>query len=223
MSVQSTTSIDVLKNTKQFLNKTVWLMGSGPSLDLFDLNLLRDQCVFALNAAITLISNNKFKNAWWIFRDVRICHQLGKKLDQWRSWRVITHLRGYHEMRDVMNLKMKNVVAYLYNKDGITHERTIIEDALQLLKFIGISQVNLIGIDHCVVKNQPYARDLMWKECFFYDPKKPHPEREIAPVQAMINSMINLKPKLNNLKIYNTSPYYPDKSVFEFRDFKSLV
>ena len=222
MTMQVHSDIGVLQANKKFKDKVCWLVGSGPSLDEVDLSKIKDQTIFAVNAAITLFSEAKFRDAWWIFRDRRIVHQLGKRLDKWGLWRVITHKSGFMTVKDVCGHTGKRMVVYLYNKDAIIHRRTIIEDALQILQLLGFKQVNLVGIDHAVVENRPYAKALSWKECFFYNPKTPPISGKSIALGSMMDAMEQIKPSLGKMKVINTSPYYP-KPIFEHVEFADLV
>jgi hypothetical protein len=187
-----------------------------------DVSELRDKTVFAVNAAITLFTEKKFKDAWWIFRDRRIVRQIGNRLDRWKRWKVITHKAGHLTLKDVVGHASKNMVVYLYNKDALIHRRTIIEDALQLIHMLGFKQVNMAGIDHAVVDNKPYAKALSWKECFFYDPKKPPESGKSVAMGSMVDAMEQILPEVKGLKIVNTSPYYP-KPIFEHAEFSDLI
>jgi hypothetical protein len=222
MTMHVSSDIGVLQAEKRFLGQTCWLMGSGPSLDEIDISLLKGKTVFAVNAAITLIANNTFKSPWWLFRDRRIVHQIGSRLDRWKRWGIFTHKAAFMTVKDVCGVKNKSMVAHLYDKEGVIHKRTIIEDALQIIKMLGFKQVNMVGVDHAVVENRPYAKALSWKECFFYDPKTPPKSGTSVALNSMMKAVEDLLPHLEGLKIVNTSPYYP-KPIFEHAKFSELL
>jgi hypothetical protein len=215
-------SIDALDGKHK--GKRCWLIGSGPSLDEVKLGKIpKEDHVYCLNASICLFADaKKWPNAWWIFRDRRICQEVGKRVSTWGRWKVITHQKAFQQLKDTRIARFKNVVAYLYELSGVTHQRTIVEDALQLIQFMGFKEVNLVGIDHCVVNNQPYAKNLMFKHCYFYNPDKPPKNSDNHPIEAMVKAMEDLKPRLTSLKVFNTSPYYP-RPVFAERTFEESV
>lgn len=194
-----------------------WIVGSGPSLDVLPWkNIPKEDYVFCLNASITLFMDiGRFPNAWWFYRDRRICREIGTRLNPWRRFKIFTTRKGFLQARDCRLLHMKNVQAVIYEDKALIHERTVVEDALQLIRDMGFSECTLVGIDHCVVNGVPYAKDLMWKDCHFYS-NKGNEQPEFQPIEAMIKSMENIKPKLGDLRVFNASPYYP-REVFPAR------
>jgi len=216
MAKQMSTDISVLKAEKRFLGQKVILVGAGASLDKLDLTKIGNCPIIAVNAAITLFTNNRiFKNPWWLFRDTRICFEMGQRLKDWPHWRVITHTRGHHEINDAMGAKRHSMSIYIFAKDNFEHKRTIITDALQILEYFGVSEVYLVGIDHCIVDHQPYAQKLMWKECHFYDVNTKKPNVGNRPIQEMVDAMKAMKSILKKIKVFNTSEIYPEP-VFEY-------
>jgi hypothetical protein len=221
MTMQVSTKLVDLAN--KFTGQKCWLVGSGPSLDILNPSRLGRANIFALNAAITLFANvGRHKNAYWLFRDRRVIREVAPRLKSWRRWRVITHLTAYHSLRDSAGFKRINSMAYTFNKDAFIHKRTVVEDALQILVILGFSEVYLLGIDHRIINNKPYAEALKWKECFFYNPKKPPPSGKSIALQSMVEAMKDIKPHLGKMKVFNTSPYYPEP-VFEHVGFEEAL
>lgn len=221
MTMHVETSVEALAGKHE--GESCWIVGSGPSLDDVKLGEIpKDAHIYCLNAAMTLFADSKkWKNAWWIYRDRRICMEVGKRLSGWLKWKVLTHKKALQNLKDSRIARYKNVVAYLYEPTALVHKRTVVEDALQIVQMLGYEEVNLLGIDHCIVDGRPYARNLMWKHCYFHDTNKPQEEGR-KPIEAMVRAMEDLKPKIDKIKVYNLSPYYP-RPVFEQRTFAQAV
>lgn len=195
-----------------FSEKRVWIIGSGPSLDLFDLTKIPNtDTILALNAAITLFTDvRKYPNAWWVYRDIRVAHEVVEKLVKsqlpWRAWKIITHIRGWMALKDKNYWKRFSHRVHLFNINSFIHEKTVAEDALQIALVMGFKQAILVGVDCAVHDNRPYAKSLMWKECHFYNIQKP--ATESAACKTMARALESLKPKLSgHIEVLNTSPY----------------
>jgi hypothetical protein len=147
--------------------------------------------------------------------------EVGPHLDKWRNWKVITHTKAKHRLCDTRIIKYKNARFLIYDIDSVVHNRTIIEDALQLIELLGYKECILVGVDHFVRDNKPYSRRFRWKDCYFYNPKIPK-EKTSVPIEAMVVAMEKLKPMLKGLRVINTSKLYP-RPVFEYRDFEEAV
>jgi hypothetical protein len=219
MSVESPIDIQCGKHT----GERCWVVGSGPSLDKVNLRRLpRTEDVYALNATITLLTSHP--RAWWFFRDRRICFEIGpQRLASWKRWRVVTHRKALEMVKDRRMIpRGRSMVAYLYNQDSIIHRRTVLEDTLQIVKFMGYDEVVLVGIDHAIINDCPYAKALAWKDCHFHNPNPDGGVKGVKPIEAMVAAMEQLAPTLAPLRVVNTSRSYPRK-VFEYKSFKAVL
>lgn len=210
MTMQVITKLSALNGLLK--DKQAWIVGCGPSLDAYsdrDIEQMRDHNIIALNSAITMFNPRIFKNVYWLYRDIRLVNEVVPRIKDWRNFRIITHTRGYNNFADQVAVKQKNVRAYLYPKDSVIHKRTIAEDALQIAKLVGLEAVYLLGVDHRVVNNQPYAHRFKWKECYFYNPKKPPAGGTTIPITAMYEAMQDLAPDLEPMQVRTCTEGYP--------------
>ena len=211
----------LLVGTKR--GQRAWLVGSGPSLDVVPWkDIPKDDHIFCLNASIIIFLDiGKFPNAWWLYRDRRICNEIGDRLNPWKRFKILTTRKGFYQARDTRLLRQKNAAIHIFDENTLIHERTVAEDALQLVHAMGFYEVNLVGIDHCVVQGKPYAKMLSWKQCYFYGRKEENPP-ERHSIRAMVDAMKGIKNHIEGLDVFNTSPFYPEE-VFPYRSIEDAL
>lgn len=198
-----------------------FIVGSGPSLDDFDLSKIGKEYVFCLNASITLFANShRHPNAWWVVHDRRAILEIAPKLEDWHRWKIITHNKPWTALKDI-GIR-GGVNALIYPQHKIIHTRTVAEDAIQIAEYMGFDEAYLVGIDCGVRDNRPYAKALSWKECHFYDPKDPPANGISKSGISMAIAIENLKKELDpRFKVYNTSPIC--REIFPHADFNEVI
>ena len=202
----------------KFRKNKCWICGTGPSLDDVDLSLLGDRRIFALNAAITLFSNHKhFKDVWWVFWDLRAYHE------SWnRTGRLMKIIRAFVHKRALEVTRSLRISGHYVEYEGniFKPKRTVLETALRVVDYLGFEEVYMVGIDFAVRPMQPYATELMWKNCFFWDFKT---QKECKSVVEMLEAMRAFKPELNNVKVFQTSPLFPDTELFPYIPYEDAL
>jgi hypothetical protein len=205
-----------------FKDKYVWVVGCGPSVDKVNLDLMREHPIVALNAAVTLFDPPIFRNSFWFYRDLRVVSECLPRIRDRRKFKIITHVRAYHNFADAIQAKHKDIRAFLFNRDAVVHRRTVVEDALQILKAVGAKGAYLLGIDHRVENNEPYAKYFKWKECHFYNPKKPPADGKSVAMESMIKAMRELIPTLAPMQLRTCTIDYAG-GLISYLAFESAV
>ena len=201
-----------------------YVVGCGPTIDDLDMDKLAGKEIFALNAAISLFTDpKKFRRAHWFFRDGRAGPEIWPHVGRWQNPKFVTTLIGYRRLKDLAGIHKESHIAYLYPRETIRHERSVIEDTLQVLAQAGYRKVFLVGVDHRMRDGQPYAKAFSWKPCHWHNPKKPKPDPDL-PLQAFVDGLAGVKDILptRGFEVINTSPRYPEP-LFPYLPFDEAV
>jgi hypothetical protein len=203
-------------------SRRLWIVGAGPTLEscqgiqLGDLKRFKKDDIWALNAAIVPVSKALPKQrVGWFYRDLRLVSEVLPKLEGFRG-HIFTHNRAWH--RTAASIPVRSGVwdirTWLFKKETLTHNRSVLEDALQVAWIGEYSEVILgNGTDFAVVNGQPYSSMLKWKECHFSGKSQ---EEGVKPLVAHANglkSMLSNIPMLKSMKIRALSPYFPEGIV----------
>lgn len=211
----------LLKLKGAFEGDRCFIVGSGPSLDVFDLRKLQGEHVLALNSSITLFA--KHKPLWWIFRDTRVVYEVEERWPKLDALRVVAGEKASTRFKNRIPVARmpRSTVLHAYRPEEFVHQRTIVEDAIQIAEYAGFAEAYLVGIDHALSKDgEPYAKALAWKDCYFYDVKRP--KAKSLGLESMVRAMQDLKVHLKRIKVFNCSPFYP-REVFPRADFDEVT
>ena len=203
--------------------QSCWIVGCGPSLDDVDLNLIRDKNVFALNASITAFATKaKIPGIWWFYRDRRLGPEVEPYLMAagWNPWRVITPDKSITYLLDRMRKQPKSLLVRTYDEGSVIHQRSVVEDALQIAHRMGFGRSILLGVDHAIRDGEPYSKKFRWKECYWMDRRKP-PEKAVA-LDSMSRGLEALLPKLIGMEVITTSNLYP-RQIMPYRPYVECV
>jgi hypothetical protein len=189
----------------EFEGKRVFIVGSGTSLDLVDLGLIRDQLIWALNAAITLFADAAaYPGAYWFLRDKRAVSEVGPRLpaSSWPRARVITTPKA----RDAVEAWARRPTRlYIYDERKTVHERTVAEDALQVARLAGCSEAVLVGVDCHAPPGRPYAKALSWKPCAWYNVDQPVAQSLACASMLKALRALAASGRLGDFKVTSTS------------------
>ena len=183
----------------------IWIAGSGPTLGDHDLGAIRKQHIFALNSAIQFFTKPKaFRDTWWMWWDARTYRECFQAIDGWDVLKAIVHKQGLEMMRSLR--RPGRYVEFL--KANYHPERTVLETALLIARFLEPSEVYLVGCDGMVARDgKPYAEGLEWKPCHFMDVARPDSYANSSG--QFVDAIEKLVPRLGGLKVYQTSDIYP--------------
>lgn len=202
MTAQTTEKLRQLQGSMAGL--PIWIAGAGPTLGDVNLGGLRREYILALNSAVQFFSHAKdFRNSWWLWWDQRTYRECIDKLKDWHCLRAIVHKQGLETLRNIK--RQSRLVEYA--KEPFKPSRTVLETALLISKFLGASEVYLVGIDGLQARDGvPYAEGLEWKPCYFMD--KENPSKESKSAEDFSKAMDALLPRLDGMPVYQTSELY---------------
>lgn len=190
--------------------ETAWILGSGPSLDELDPNVVSPNR-FALNLTILM---EDWRDSWWVCRDGR-CLQ---------KWLGSVHRKCFGEdRREVETLITDAVGARRIEKLDIGYDKirrvvntrkrfftgeTILVFALQVADYIGFSDIVLAGVDLCDPGGVAYAKEIDWQSKFTLQARGRRYKR-------MRDEVLHLSTTLN-ARVRTVSPHLED--IFERAD-----
>lgn len=237
----------VLRNNLEFKDsypgKRCFIIGNGQSIKEQDLILLKDEFTFVVNSFYRHTDYEIIHPSFYCMIDElhfndseisrKILFELGQKLHKDTVLFFPADAGPYIEKNQ---LYQDNKKYYLYMSGefgenfNIEIEKKIpdlvnvILSCLITARYMGFSEIYLLGCDHDWLKNrnmkkhdrfysqdylQGYLENVTYEEC-------------MAGVHELFRSYRILKNKLNNIKIYNCSPgSYLD--VFEFADYHEVI
>ena len=150
------------KELKQYHNvnkqKRAFLVGSGPSLTLEDLNKLKNEITFACNKIYLLFNQTDWKPTYYCVIDRLVAENNKHEVDELyltkffnqSIWTYFRHSPGIHWIHD-RPAPLKDGRPVIGFSDDIIKGTyggfTVIYTMLQIAYFMGIQEVYLLGID----------------------------------------------------------------------------
>jgi len=143
-----------LRRLKRFHNihagKRCFIVGNGPSLNQTDLSLLRDEFTFGTNR---IYLHPTFKPSYFVCANDLVVQQCAKDIEHLPMPKFIAwHNRSAIDFtRDMCFLHTRGGLRSWFFTDlteGCWEGSTVTMVCLQLVYYMGFSEVNLIGVDH---------------------------------------------------------------------------
>lgn len=222
MTTQGREKIDYLKGGNDGMD--CWIVGTGPSIDDIDLSRIPrvdHTRIFALNGAI-LWFDMPGDNAWWVFTDKRVLHEIGGEVQTFKTLRCLC----YKQTMEMMRSWRCSGRWVEYSREAFRQKRTCAETAILLARYLGFSRAFLVGVDGFATKEdaRPYTRKLpvKRKRCYFM---------EEGVLSSNKNSMRDMTTALNalstrigsSMEVYQTSPIAPSLEFGKRIDFYDAV
>ncbi|MBI1223984.1 MAG: DUF115 domain-containing protein [Bacteroidetes bacterium] len=131
--------------------KDCFIIGNGPSLNLFDLNLLNDYYTFGLNRIYLIFDKINLNLSYYVSTNPLVVEQNKSDLGKIKCPQFLPH----HSIRSLKNNINNNFLFmssnYKFNGDitsGVHHGYTVTFVALQIAFYMGFKNVFLVGVDH---------------------------------------------------------------------------
>ena len=137
--------------------KRCFIIGTGPSLTLEDLNALKDEITFAPNRIYELLDRTSWRPTYYMCQDHNIIQTFGARIKEIDSDVVFLPVNYKNEFvgdkYKFFVLKEKNYYPKYadFSKDVskyIAQGYTVTYGAIQIAIYMGFSEIYLIGIDH---------------------------------------------------------------------------
>jgi len=142
--------LHLLRDT--FAGKRCFIIGNGPSLNLLDLKLLRNEHTFALNRGYLAFERMGGPATFLVAVNRNVLTQFADDLNEIDSWKFVDWCgRSVIDADDrTMFLRSRSLPGF-YGEDiagGVWQGSTVTYVALQIAFYLGFSSVYLIGVDH---------------------------------------------------------------------------
>lgn len=152
----------VCDEMKQYKNihkgQRCFIIGTGPSLTVEDLEKLKGEVTFASNRIFEIYSQTDWRPTYYMNQDYQlICKYVDeiKALDVQRKFMPIEAKRHFEDAIDISYFVLRYKEYYPKDADFSTHLDkymgqgfTVTYGAIQMAYYMGFSEVYLLGIDH---------------------------------------------------------------------------
>jgi hypothetical protein len=213
-------NIRALKNSEE--GKRVFILANGPSINMHDLNLLKNEVVIGMNASTLLEEQYDFISKYYVISDTRFLqHPEKKPLGTTKlSANTIRVFRRELEEYDDKTIPNKTYYVKALKRDGFSENLsagyffgcTTTMLAIQLAYYLGAIEVYLLGCDLRYSPESPR----------FY--KEESPQLEDAFTSVQIWNIVNAASffEKNDRKLINCSPRSFLRSHIDYIDYESI-
>lgn len=214
---------DILKSFEnKYEGQKCFIIGNGPSLNIDDLNKLKNEITFAFNRIYYIFDKTDWRPSYYLTEDTKIIQQ---SLDQINNLNL-----DYILTPDIIdfdyNMKISNAIYFkqIMEKfsDGLPqfsdnfYEKTywggtVTYTAIQMAVYMGFKEIYLIGVDHNFSmyedKDGNIIRDNTVKDYFCDNYNEDKEKLEIPNLDDSTKAYIAARKYCdkNNIKIYNAT------------------
>lgn len=161
------------KNIRKFKNihkgQRCFIIGTGPSLRLEDVEALKNEYTFAVNSCFKVFDRTKWRPSYYVITDPKFIDDMGESLLKYdheiscgfcgneTGWNG-KNINSVYSSRLYTNFPSKGIIKRVieqtgYNfmtKDlaqGIISGHTVVFSAVQIAEYMGFNEIYLLGID----------------------------------------------------------------------------
>lgn len=217
---ESRLKLKALQN--KYEGRRCFIIGNGPSLNIDDLNKLKNEITFGFNRIYYIFNKTDWRPSYYLTEDIKIIQQ---------SLNEINNLNlDYIFTPDIINfdydIKIKNAIYFkqimekfdddLPQFSNNFYEKTywggtVTYTAIQMAVYMGFKEIYLIGVDHNFSmyedKNGNIIRDETVKDYFCDNYNEDREKLEIPNLDDSTKAYISARRYCdkNNIKIYNAT------------------
>lgn len=155
---------NILKYENIHKDQTAWLIGNGPSVDLQDLELLKDKVTFGFNRFYLAHNKTSFRPTYTVSADRQVIEDFGAEILNNQSGPTFfaqpkpTTIKGEHVW-----VRQESFYPSIFSKNAsrfVTTGGSSMYVAIQLAYFMGIRHIYIYGMDFCFnIKRNFEAQD----------------------------------------------------------------
>ena len=146
-----------------------FIVATGPSLKLSDIELLENEYTFAVNSCFKMFDKTKWRPTYYVISDPQFILDMGDELLKYNDeikcgfcseethWNL-PEINEYRNIRSYINLPQKGWMKFLSESFGCNHMtnniekgvicgHTVVFSALQIAEYMGFKEIYLIGTD----------------------------------------------------------------------------
>jgi len=211
-----------LKNI--YKGKRVFVLGNGPSINVNDINMLKEEITFAANKIFLMYEQTSWRPTYYCVEDDLVMQQNFDKINELKgstklfpadmlsySKRVEDALYFSFIHKDLNNEKLPNVS--IDAMKGVYWGSTIVYSMVQLAIYMGASEINILGVDFSF--DVPKGHDKKKKEItsegevnhFHKDYRKKGEKWNLPNLDIQKKSFVSLRnfSDNGNIKIFNAT------------------
>ena len=150
-------------------DKRCFIVATGPSLTIEDVELLKNEYTFAVNSGFRLFDKTEWRPSYYVITDPKFITDIGKELEKYNEQiecafcgeNVRWDKKDVHKInvsKQYQNLPSKGLLRKLidyrqYNfmssdiSKGIISGHTVVFSALQIAEYMGFTEIYLLGTD----------------------------------------------------------------------------
>lgn len=163
------------ENIRKFKNKhkgqRCYLVANGPSLKNMDLGFLKNEISFGLNRIYLAYDDKAFTNDYLVCINLLVLSQFNEEIQKLKMQKFLNlETRKYFEKDASTNFVYKSFFGKKFGTDlskSINPAATVTYAALQIIYYMGFSEVIIIGMDHnfeTKKKNRPNETEVRDEE-----------------------------------------------------------
>lgn len=232
-------NIDILKSFfKKYENKRCFIVGNGPSLNIADLESIKNEITFGFNRIYYMFDKTDWRPTFYCSEDIQILQNSVDEINKLDlEYKFIPII-----LKDDYKIDIKNATYFnqIYNKDRskmpdfsndiakyIACGGTVTYTAIQMAAYMGFKEIYLIGVDHSfaryIDKDGNLIEDKNLKDYFCDEYNKDKDKLNIPRLDESTKSYMKAEEysRQHGFRIYNATRG-GKLEVFERVDFDKL-
>ncbi len=146
--------------------RRAFLIGSGPSLSVSDLDKLQNEISFACNKIFLIFNDTRWRPTYYSVIDSMVAQNCAKEIEQLKLKKIFSSVvkLNFPDAKDIIWLKdlpspmVDSKRQFLFSQniaEGTYGGFTVIYTMLQLAHFMGITEIFLLGVDFSFTTPKP--------------------------------------------------------------------
>jgi hypothetical protein len=198
---------------KQFKNKhkgnRCFIIGTGPSLKTDDLDKLKNEITFGANGLFLGLNKTNFRPTYYSICDIKAMEYFETKINNFFTSSTTLLfpsfvLKATYPLKNAFYYKSKSSNKTTFDLyDGIYTGTTVIYNLISIAIYMGIKEINLIGLDF----NYDFMDDIQSNHFIKDYPEDKNKKSALIEIQTWIRDFNNLKDILTDtgINIYNAT------------------
>ncbi len=159
--------------------KRGFIIGSGPSLKIEDLDLLKNEITFACNKIYLAFDKTSWRPSYYSVVDSMVAGNNARKINKYDLVKIFSNSvrcnfigkKDIYWLRDIGSTKINNQLQFSFSTDlteGANGGYTVIYTMLQLAYYMGLQEVYLLGLDFSFEIPEPSTKKSPIGETLLY-------------------------------------------------------
>lgn len=149
----------------KYANQRCFIIGTGPSLNVTDLSLLRNEITFGTNRLYLLFDALGFATTFYLAVDPLVIEHYCQDIDRLLTTKFLPARHRRRFTFDRRTIFFEEARALTFARDplgGLWDGGSVTYLAIQLAFFMGFDPVYLVGVDHNYSRSKTHEEDKTW-------------------------------------------------------------